>query len=85
MDFWGPILGGFPVELPQKNSEKKLRLHYNNFTQKLNFDVLWFRRRAYKKLGRKKRKKVEINLIAAKTGLVGVKGYLRGREQPSQA
>ena len=28
------------------------------------------------KLGRKKRKKKEMNLIAAKSGLVGMKGYL---------
>ena len=48
MIFWGPILGGLPVELPQKISEEKLRLQLNNFIQKLDFDVLWFRRRAYK-------------------------------------
>ena len=30
-----------------------------------------------KKLGRKKRKKKEKNLIAAKSGLVGMKGYLK--------
>ena len=33
-------MGGFPVELPQKLREKKLRLQLNNFTQKLDFDVL---------------------------------------------
>ena len=61
-----------------------MRLQLNNFTQKLNFHVLWFRRRrAYKILEEKKekkRKKVtkkEKNLIAAKSGLVGMKGYLR--------
>ena len=49
---------GFPVELPQKFREKKLRLQLNNFTQKLDFDVLWFRRRrAYKIEEEKKGKK----------------------------
>ena len=69
------------MELPQKFREKKLNLKLNNFTQKLDFDVLWFRRRrAYtkfrKKEKKKKGKKEEINLIAAKSGLVGMKGYL---------
>ena len=42
-------LGGFPGELLKKFPEKKLRLQLNNFTQKLIFNVLWFRRRnAYK-------------------------------------
>ena len=66
-----------------------MRLQLNNFTQKLDFDVLWFRRRrAYKnekeKKG-KKRKEKEIkkkekktkNFIAAKRGLVRMKGYLK--------
>ena len=54
-----------------------MRLQLNNFTQKLDFDVLWFRRRrAYKIQEEKKGKKREINLIASKSGLVGMKGYL---------
>ena len=92
-----------------------MHLQLNNFTQKLDFHVLWFRRRrAYKirkKKRKKKRKKIrkkkekkgkkkkekkgkkgkkrkkkekkekkgkkkEIYLIAAKSGLVGMKGYL---------
>ena len=32
-----------------------MRLQLNNFTQKLDFDVLWFRRRAYKNWEEKKR------------------------------
>ena len=49
IDFLGPHFGGVPVELPQKISGEKMRLQLNNFTQKLYFDVLWFRRRiAYK-------------------------------------
>ena len=72
MDFLGPHFGGFPVELPKKFREKKLRLQLNNFTQKLDFDVLWFRR-TYKNQEEKK----EINLIAAKSGLVGMKGYFK--------
>ena len=73
MDFLGPHLGGSRWSCPKKFPEKKLHLQLNNFTQKLNFDVLWFRkRRAYKYLEEKKKK----NLIAAKSGLVGMKGYL---------
>ena len=54
-----------------------MRLQLNNFTQKLDFDVLWFRRRrAYKIWEEKKEKIKEMNLIAAKSGLVGMKGYL---------
>ena len=37
-----------------------------------------------KKIKEKKRKKKEINLIAAKSGLVGMKGYLKGGESSSQ-
>ena len=75
-----------------------MRLQLNNFTQKLDSDVLWFRRRrAYKiqeekkgktrkkkekkeeqgeKEKRKKMEKKEINLIAAKSRLFGMKRYL---------
>ena len=43
---------------PKTFREKKLRLQLNNFTQKLDFEVLWFRRRrAYKNYEEKKRKK----------------------------
>ena len=42
-------LGGFQGSGPKKFRETKLRLHFNNFTQKLDFSVLWFwRKRAYK-------------------------------------
>ena len=52
---------------------------------KLDFDVLWFRRRrAYniekekkRKTKRKKGKKKEKNHITAKSGLVGMKEYLK--------
>ena len=106
--FGAPFWGGFRWSCPKKFWEKKLRLQLNNFTRKLDFDVLWCRRRrAYKNLEEKKRKKrkkkekrkkkkkrkkkekkekkekkrkkrgkKEINLIAAKSGLVGMKGYL---------
>ena len=76
MDFLGPHFGGFPVGCPKKFRENKLRLQLNTFTQKVDFDVLWFRRkRAYKNQEEKKGTK-EINLIAAKSGLVEMKGYL---------
>ena len=41
IDFWGFRFGIGPKKL----QETKLRLQLNNFTQKLDFDVLWFRRR----------------------------------------
>ena len=47
--FLGPHFGGFPWGVaPKTFGRPKLRLQVNNFTQKLDFDVLWFRRRAYK-------------------------------------
>ena len=70
--FWAPFQGGSRWSCPKKFREKKLRLQLNNFTQKLDFDVLWFRRRPYENYEEKK----EINLITAKSGLVGIKGYL---------
>ena len=43
------FLGGFPGSRPKNFWETKLRLQFNNFTQKLDFVVLCFRRRkAYK-------------------------------------
>ena len=63
MDFLGPHFGGVSVELPKKFREKKLRLQLNNFTKKLDFHVLWFRRREEqrtkirKKKNEKKKKK----------------------------
>ena len=50
-------------------------LQLYNLTQKLDFDVLWFRRRTYKIWEEKKKKKKK--LIAAKSELVGIKGYLK--------
>ena len=57
MDFWRPHLGGFPMELPQEFREKKLRLQLNNFTQNLDFDVLWFKRRRVYKISEEKKGK----------------------------
>ena len=69
-DFFGaPFWGGSRWSCQKKFREKKLRLQLNNSTQKLKFDVSWFRRR------KKKEKKKEINLIAARSGLVGIKRY----------
>ena len=67
------FLGGFWGSGPQKIQETKLRLQLNNFTQKLDFDVLWFRRRAHKIYEEKKRKnkkkiQKQKKLIAAKCG-----------------
>ena len=52
-----------------------MRLQLSNFTQKLDFDVLQFRRRAYKTKKKKKVKKRKKKLFAVKIGLVGIKGY----------
>ena len=75
-----PIWGGFRWSCPKIFREKKLHLQLNNFTQKLDFHVLWLgeeeRTKIRKKKREKKGKKKEINLIAAKSGLVGMKGYL---------
>ena len=66
------------MELPQKISGEEIAFARNNFTQKLDFHVLWFkRRRAYKSQEEKKGKNKEMNLIVAKSGLVGMKGYLK--------
>ena len=66
------------MELPKKISGEIIAFAAQHFTQKLDFDVLWFRRRkSVQNLGRKKRKKKkEINFIATENGLVGMKGYL---------
>ena len=49
IDYLGPHFRGPPESLPKNFWEAKLRLLLNNFTQKLDFVVLWFRRRsAYK-------------------------------------
>ena len=75
IDFLGPILGG---NCPKKFREKKLHFQLNNFTQKLDFDVLWFRRsRAYKFYEEKKGKIQGKNPHRGQTGLVGMKGHLK--------
>ena len=57
MEFWGSILGGFLVELPQKFQEKKLRLQLNNFTQKLDFDFCGLGEEERTKIRKKKKEK----------------------------
>ena len=43
------VFGGLRMSGTQNFRGTKLRLQLNNFAQKLDFDVLWFRRgRAYK-------------------------------------
>ena len=88
---FGPHFEGFQGSRPRKILEKKLRLQLNNFTQKLDFDFCGLGEdecTRFEKKKRKKREKKEIkgkikkkkkkerkNLIAAKSGLVGMKGY----------
>ena len=60
----------------KKIQETKLHFELNYFTQKLDFDVLWFsRRRVYTGFGKKKKGKK--TLITAKIGMVGIKGYFK--------
>ena len=63
-----------------------MRLQLNNFTQKLDFDCYGLgeeertkirKKNKEKKRKKKKKEKKEINLIAAKSGLAGMKGYLK--------
>ena len=80
INFWGAILGGFRRSGPKKFWETKLRLQLNNFTQKLDFNVLWFRWRtenSAQDLERTRKK-----LIEAKCGLVGIKRYLKTYNNP---
>ena len=55
IEYGGGVSGG----VAQKISETKLRLKLNNFTQKLEFYVLWFwrRRKSVPLLGLKKKEK----------------------------
>ena len=50
-------MGGFRESRPKKFLEAELCLQLNNFKQKLDFDVLWFKKRAHKIKEEKKRKK----------------------------
>ena len=65
------------MELPQKLSGEKIAFAAQQLYTKIRFPcfAVW-EKKSVQKLGRKKRKKKEINLIAAKSGLVGMKGYL---------
>ena len=55
-DFWGPHFWGSSWGSGQKNFQKT-NLQLNNFTQKLGFDVLWFRKKkSVQDLGKKKEK-----------------------------
>ena len=50
IDFWDPIFGGVSGGVTKEFWERKLRLKLNNFTQKLDFDVLWFREKSLQDL-----------------------------------
>ena len=58
------------MELPQKIWEKKLRLQLNNFTQKLDFNVLWLGEELTK-IRKKKRKKKKGTSSRPKVGWLG--------------
>ena len=78
MDFLGPHFGGFPMESLQKISEEKIAFAAQQLYTKIRFRFFFvWEKKSVQSLGRKKSKKEkEINLIAAKSGLVGMKGYL---------
>ena len=76
----GPILGGFPGELPQNISGEKIALAAQQLYATIRFRFFFGleekRTRFRKKKKKKKRKtkeKKEKNLIAAKSVLVGIK------------
>ena len=58
-----------------------MRLQLNDFTQKLYFDVLWFRKKKSEQ-DLESKKKIEKKLIVAKSGLVGMKGNLKTYNNP---
>ena len=86
MIFWHPIFGGFRGVVP-RNFGRQSAFAAAQLYKKLDFNVLWFRRKkAYKikeekkkkkkkqeKTGKRKKKK----LIAAKSGFVGMKRFLK--------
>ena len=80
INFRGPIFGGFWRCGPKKFRETKLRLQLNKFTQKLDFDVLGEEERT--RFRKRKNKKEKHQLIVVKSGLVGMKGYLKTYNNP---
>ena len=66
-------------EWPQKLSGDKIAFAALQLKTKIDFDVLWFRRTRAHKISKKKKEK---KLIAAKNGLVGIKGYLKTYNNP---
>ena len=65
------------MELPKKISGGKIAFAAQQLYTKIRFPCfVVLEKKSVQNLGRKKRKKKEINLIAAKSGLVGIKGYL---------
>ena len=77
IDFMGPHFGGFPGESPQKILGEKIAFAAQQLYAKIRFPcfVVW-EKKSVQNLGRKKKKK-EKNCIAVKSGLVGIKGYLK--------
>ena len=77
MIFGGPSLGVPRGVGSKKFWETKLRLQLNNFTQKLDLDVQWYKRKKANKVLEEREKKKEKNLINVKSGLVGMKQYFK--------
>ena len=67
------------MELPQKISAEKIAFAAQQLYTKIKFRCFVVLEKSVQKLGRKKKekKKKETNLIAAKSGLFGMKGYLK--------
>ena len=72
------------MELPQKILGEKIALQLNNFTQKVDTMFCGLGEEERTKIRKKKKEKKEINLIAAKSGLVGMKGSLKVSLNPSK-
>ena len=62
------------MELPQQISAEKIAFAAQQLHTKIGFRCFVVQEKSIQKLGRKKKGK---NLIAAKSGLVGMKGILR--------
>ena len=61
------------MELPQKISGEKIAFAAQQLYKKIRLQCFVVKEKSVQKLGRKK----EMNLIAAKNGLVGMKEYLK--------
>ena len=78
MDFWGPILRGFLGGVTPKNFGRKNCVCSSTTLHKKYISMFCdLGEKERTKIRKKKKEKKEINLIAAKSGLGEMKGYLK--------